>query len=90
VILCDGNTFSVDETWLRRESPQVREPAVAFAGALLSREKEIIETALTESRGRITGAAGAAAKLGIPRQTLESKIKRLGINKHQFKARHAY
>jgi formate hydrogenlyase transcriptional activator len=89
VILCDGDTFCLDETWLKRESPQVAGPAVLFAGALLSREKEMIETALTESHGRIAGPAGAAAKLGIPRQTLESKIKRLGIDTYRFKASQA-
>jgi PAS domain S-box-containing protein len=85
VILCDGDTFSVDETWLKRESPEVHEPAVPFVGAIISREKEMIETALAESRGRIAGPVGAAAKLGIPRQTLESKIKRLGINAQRFR-----
>jgi formate hydrogenlyase transcriptional activator len=89
VILCDGDTFSVDETWLKRESPEVRGPAVPFVGAIISREKEMIEIALAESRGRIAGPVGAAAKLGLPRQTLESKIKSLGIDKHRFKARHA-
>jgi formate hydrogenlyase transcriptional activator len=49
-------------------------------------EQEIIEAALAESRGRISGPSGAAAKLGIPRQTLESKIASLGINKHRFRA----
>jgi formate hydrogenlyase transcriptional activator len=49
----------------------------------------MIETALTESHGRIAGPAGAAAKLGIPRQTLESKIKRLGIDTYRFKASQA-
>jgi formate hydrogenlyase transcriptional activator len=85
VILCEGGTFSVDETWLKRESSQVGGPAGAFAGSLLGREKEIIETALAESCGKIAGAAGAAAQLGIPRQTLESKIKRLGINTDRFR-----
>jgi formate hydrogenlyase transcriptional activator len=85
VILCDGDTFSVDETWLKRESPEVHGPAVSFVGAIVSREKEMIETALAESRGRIAGPVGAAAKLGILRQTLESKIKRLGINTQRFR-----
>jgi formate hydrogenlyase transcriptional activator len=87
VILCDGDTFSVDETWLRRESRQTYGPSVPFVATLVEQEKEIIEGALAKSRGRIAGPAGAAAKLGIPRQTLESKIKSLGINKLQFKAR---
>ena len=87
VILCDGDTFSIDETWLKRESPHASGPAVPFIATLLEREKEIIETVLAECRGRIAGRSGAAAKLGLPRQTLESKIKTLGIDKHRFKAR---
>ena len=87
VILCEGGTFSVDETWLKRELLQVSGPAVPFGGTLLSREKETIEGALAVSRGRIAGPVGAAAKLGIPRQTLESKIKRLGIDLHRFRDR---
>ena len=82
VVLCDGDTFSVDETWLKRESPQTSGPTVPFVATLVEREKEIIEAVLAKSRGRIAGPAGAAAKLGIPRQTLESKIKTLGIDKH--------
>jgi formate hydrogenlyase transcriptional activator len=89
VILCDGDTFSVDETWLKRESPHAFGPAVPFVATLLEREKEIIETVLAECQGRIAGPSGAAAKLGLPRQTLESKIKTLGIDKHRFKARQA-
>jgi formate hydrogenlyase transcriptional activator len=89
VILCDGDTFSVDETWLKRESPHAFGPAVPFVATLLEREKEIIETVLAECQGRSAGPSGAAAKLGLPRQTLESKIKTLGIDKHRFKARQA-
>jgi formate hydrogenlyase transcriptional activator len=87
VILCEGGTFSVDETWLKRELLQVSGPAVPFPGTLLSREKETIEAALAGSRGIIAGPVGAAATLGIPRQTLESKIKRLGIDAHRFRDR---
>jgi len=87
VVLCDSETFSVDETWLKREG-QRRGPAVPFV-ALVEREKEIIETALAVCRRRIAGPLGAAIKLGIPRQTLESKIKTLRIDKHRFKGRHA-
>ena len=85
VILSDGDTFSVDETWLKREPPQVASPRVALNGALLRQEKEMIEAALAESHGRISGAAGAAANLGLPTRTLDSKVKRLGINKYRFK-----
>ena len=89
VILSDGDTFSVDGTWLKREPTRVTGPTVALGGALLSQEKEMIEAALTESHGRISGPAGAAAKLALPARTLDSKIKRLGINKFRFKAHHA-
>ncbi len=58
---------------------------VPLAAALEEREREAIETALAEARGRVGGPTGAAAKLGIPRQTLESKIKLLKINKFLFK-----
>ncbi len=85
VILSDGDTFSVDETWLKREPPQVASPRVALNGALLRQEKEMIEAALAESHGRISGPAGAAANLGLPTRTLDSKVKRLGINKYRFK-----
>jgi len=86
VILCDGDTFSVDETWFKRESPQAfNRPRVALNGALLRQEKEMIEAALAESHGRISGPTGAAANLGLPTRTLDSKVKRLGINKYRFK-----
>ena len=89
VILCEGGTLSVDETWLKREFLQVSGPAGPSPSTLLSREKETIEGALAVSRGRIAGPVGAAAKLGIPRQTLESKIKRLGIDAQRFRDRQA-
>ena len=89
VILCEGDTFSVDETWLRRESHQANGSSVPFVATLVESEKEMIETALAACHGRIAGPLGAASKLGIPRQTLESKIKNLGIDKHRFRARHA-
>ena len=84
VILCEGEAFSVDETWLKRESSGGPGLAVPFASALADREREIIEAALAESRGRIAGPSGAAAKLGIPRQTLDSKIANLQISKKRF------
>jgi formate hydrogenlyase transcriptional activator len=86
VILNDGDIFSVDDTWLKQERPHVAGPAAPLGGALLSQEKEMIEAALAESHGRVSGPAGAAAKLALPAQTLDAKIKRLGINKFRFKA----
>jgi PAS domain S-box-containing protein len=86
VILSDSDTFAVDETWLKREPSEVSRPTAALTGSLLKQEKEMIGAALAESRGRVSGPAGAAAKLGLPTQTLDSKIKRLGIDKYRFKS----
>jgi formate hydrogenlyase transcriptional activator len=81
VILTETDTFVVDESWLKRESGKLETPHQGLS-ALADREVEIIEAALAESHGRISGPSGAAAKLGIPRQTLESKIRRLGLDKY--------
>ena len=87
VILSDSNIFAVDEAWLKREPSEVpRSSAAALAGVLEALEKEAIEAALAQSQGRVSGPLGAAAKLGIPDSTLETKIKRFGINKYRFKA----
>jgi len=85
VILSDGDTISVDEAWLAQESPQFQDPKIAMSDALNRHEKEMIESALAETGGRVSGTRGAAEKLGIPTRTLDSKIKRLGINKFRFK-----
>ena len=85
VILNEGDTFCVDETWLSAQAPRFIRPTVALSGALLGHEKEMIEAALAQSQGRVSGPAGAAVKLGLPSQTLDSKIKRLKINKSRFK-----
>jgi formate hydrogenlyase transcriptional activator len=85
VVLCDGETFSIDETWLKRTSHRPLGPEVPFIATVVAHEKELIETALAKSNGRIAGPSGAAAKLGIPRQTLESKIRSFGIDKHRFR-----
>ena len=85
VILCEGETFSVEESWLKREPPPRFARPGPLNGVLVKQEKEMIEAALAESNGRISGAAGAAAKLGLPSRTLDSKIKRLKINKYRFK-----
>ena len=92
VILCDGEEFAIDESWLRPESHQRSGPADASPSilaegqrALAQREKEMIEAALAACQGRVSGPSGAAARLAIPRQTLDSRIKVLQINKHRFK-----
>ena len=90
VILCDGETFAIDETWLQHEFPSESfwrgRPERRLGRLDPGREREMIEAALAESRGRISGPSGAATRLGVPRQTLESRIVSLGINKHRFKS----
>jgi formate hydrogenlyase transcriptional activator len=80
VILSETDTFVVDKGWLKGESRESSQPK--GLSALDVHEVEMIEAALAETHGRISGPSGAAAKLGIPRQTLESKIQRLGIDKY--------
>jgi formate hydrogenlyase transcriptional activator len=85
VILCDGDTFSVEASWLGTLSPKSSPRSATLVTDIADRERMMIENALREARGRIAGANGAATILGIPRQTLESKMKRLGIAPHPFK-----
>jgi formate hydrogenlyase transcriptional activator len=85
VILSEGETFFVDEAWLTRATPKLAAASVLLTTDLAEREKVMIENALCEAEGLISGPTGAAAKLGVPRQTLESKIRKLGINRHRFK-----
>jgi PAS domain S-box-containing protein len=84
VILCSGDTFWIEKTWLARLHPPRHELAGPLPDTLQNQEKEIIEAALAESKGKVAGPEGAAAKLGIPRSTLDSKIKQLNIKKHKF------
>ena len=84
VIVCDGETFQVDASWLKPTTPFAK-ASVAFAADIAEREKVIIENALRDSKGLISGPGGAAAKLGLPRQTLESKIRKLRINRYRYK-----
>jgi transcriptional regulator with GAF, ATPase, and Fis domain len=88
VIMCETENFSVDKTWLAQQ-PVASEAKSqsSFSQKLASQEKEMIESALRESEGRVFGPCGAAAKLGISRSTLESKIRSLTINKNRFKSR---
>ena len=87
VIVCDTEIFSVDESWLSRQ-PNASEPKrqPEFSQKLASQEKEMIEDALRESGGRVSGPSGAAAKLGLPGSTLDSKIRSLKIDKNRFKS----
>jgi PAS domain S-box-containing protein len=85
VILADGDTFSVERSWLGAATPKVSPRSATLASDIADKEKSMIESALREANGRVAGANGAAATLGIPRQTLESKMKRLGIVPHRYK-----
>jgi DNA-binding NtrC family response regulator len=85
VIICDSENLSVDETWLGRRALPADSLAQPLSERLASQEKELIEAALTESNGRVSGPSGAAARLGIPQSTLDSKIKSLKINKQRFR-----
>jgi formate hydrogenlyase transcriptional activator len=80
VILCDTETFSVDESWLSRQSKSSQ----PLQQEMISTEKELIEAALAECKGRVSGPSGAAIKLGLPPSTLDSKIRALRIDKRHF------
>jgi transcriptional regulator with GAF, ATPase, and Fis domain len=86
VIMCETESFSVDPTWLSGRS-LATEPnsALGLSEKLASQEKEMIEAALRESAGRVFGPSGAATRLGMPRSTLESKIRSLKISKNSFR-----
>jgi PAS domain S-box-containing protein len=87
LIVCETATFTVDESWLYQRPLDTRSGDKPFLlEKVAATEKEIIEEALRESQGRIFGPSGAAARLGIARSTLESKIRSLNINKNRFKA----
>jgi transcriptional regulator with PAS, ATPase and Fis domain len=93
VIVCEAETLSVDERWLSRRSALARDRGLSsgspsrppLSKLSMVEEKQMIEAALAEARGRVSGPLGAAARLGVPASTLESKIRALKINKHQFR-----
>jgi formate hydrogenlyase transcriptional activator len=86
LIVCETASFSVDESWLSHQSPDGKAESQLFLSEkVAAQEKEIIEAALRESQGRVFGPSGAAVKLGMPRSTLESKIRSLKIDKNRFK-----
>ena len=86
VILCETSSFSVDESWLSPQDLQTRTNGqLELSDRLAAEEKEMIEAALRECKGRVSGPLGAAIRLGLPRSTLESKIRALEINKNRFK-----
>jgi formate hydrogenlyase transcriptional activator len=88
VILCTGDTFWIDEAWLSSQNPARLDSSGALIQNVHNYEKELIEAALAESNGKVAGPNGAAVKLGIPRSTLDLKIKQLNINKHSLGKSH--
>ena len=85
VIISDSESLCVDESWLAGPSASTDSGIQPFSDKLAAQEREMIESALAESNGRVSGPRGAAAKLGIPQSTLDSKIKALKINKQRFR-----
>ena len=86
VVICDTDTLFVDESWLERRTPaSVEGTALPLTEKLSVQERHMIEAALADSNGRVSGPRGAAAKLGIPQSTLDSKIKALKIDKQRFR-----
>lgn len=85
LILCESESFSVDQHWLTRETSERGMANGLLAQKLIADQKVLIEAALAEACGRVSGRSGAAVKLGLPASTLESKIRSLKINKHSFK-----
>jgi formate hydrogenlyase transcriptional activator len=85
VIVSDGELLTVDSRWLAGRSTQPPTGKQPLGDALGERERSMIEAALSEAKGRVSGPSGAAAKLGLPRSTLESRIRSLGLNKNRFK-----
>jgi formate hydrogenlyase transcriptional activator len=81
MILCDSDTLFVEDAWLQPDSKR----DAGLRPSLSSQERELIGNALAQSHGRVSGPHGAATKLGIPRTTLDSKIKSLRINKHRYR-----
>ena len=85
IIVCETENFTVDESWLSRGPDEVDQTSRPLFRMPPSQEKETIEAALAEAQGRISGPTGAAAKLGIPPSTLDSKIRALRIDKYRYK-----
>jgi transcriptional regulator with GAF, ATPase, and Fis domain len=85
VIISESENLCIDESWFVGRSATTDSAIQPLSAKLASQEREMIESALAESNGRVSGPRGAAAKLGIPQSTLDSKIKTLKINKQRFR-----
>jgi len=85
MIISDSENLGIDESWFAGQSARTDSAIHPFSEKLAAQEREMIEAALAESNGKVSGPRGAAAKLGIPQSTLDSKIKALRINKQRFR-----
>jgi DNA-binding NtrC family response regulator len=85
VIVSDTNTLSIDERWLVRQRVVEPDATTPLDDELTAHERSRVEAALAASKGRVSGPTGAAARLGVPRSTLESKIRSLKVDKHRFR-----
>jgi formate hydrogenlyase transcriptional activator len=86
LIVCDTDSFTVDESWLSRSAGQAGQPGRPLQRVPTSEEIRVIEVALAEAQGKVSGPTGAAARLGIPASTLDSKIKALKIDKRRYRS----
>ena len=87
LIVCETDEFMIDKSWLSSEPMPIRSGDQASIETSATSERELIEVALAQAKGKVSGLSGAAAKLGSPASTLESKIRSLKINKYRFKER---
>jgi formate hydrogenlyase transcriptional activator len=86
VILCEGEVARIEDEWIEAGEAKAPSDTDRLSTSLMSREKELIEAALEKCMGRVAGPKGAASRLGIPRSTLESRIKNLQIDKFRFRS----
>jgi transcriptional regulator with GAF, ATPase, and Fis domain len=84
VILSSGDTFSIEKAWLASLEPARQELPSPLLDTLQNQEREMIEAALAQCNGKVAGPEGAATRLGVPRSTLDWKIRQLKIKKHKF------
>jgi len=87
LIVCETDEFTIDKSWLSGGPVPIRSADQALIETSAPGERDLIEAALAQTEGKVSGLSGAAAKLGIPASTLESKIRSLKINKYRFKER---
>jgi PAS domain S-box-containing protein len=87
LIVCETDEFTIDKSWLSGGPVPIRSADQALIETSAPGERDLIEAALARTEGKVSGLSGAAAKLGIPASTLESKIRSLKINKYRFKER---